>query len=179
MAQATCLNESCERRDWTLRKHPADYKGGVSCPDCGTTRVDVEGGEERGRAPARQGGGQDRGGAPARGRAGESDVLSDVFAVADNDVPTQRRAQAASNVLGGLGNAVQKFMQYQEQKRQAAEKRAAEVELVETDLPTCKRENAETGSVCGYQFGPEDIGVSNERVRCPECGAVYDLAGRA
>lgn len=179
MARATCQNESCERGSWELRKHPADYTGtGPSCPTCGTTRVGVEGERERSRAPARRGGGQGQGGAPAQ-QGGGADVLSDVFAVADDDVPTQRRAQAASNVLGGLGNAVQKFMQYQDQKRQAAEKRASEVELVETDLPTCEREDPDTGSVCGYQFGPDDIGVSNERVRCPECGAVYDLAGPA
>jgi DNA-directed RNA polymerase subunit RPC12/RpoP len=102
-----------------------------------------------------------------------------VFAVADDDVPTQKRAEAAQNVLGGAGSVVRKFMEYQDQKQQAAEKRAAEVELVETNLPTCKRENPDTGAICGYQFGPEEIGVSKARVRCPECGAVYDLAGPA
>jgi len=181
MARALCQNEDCEKGEWRLQKAPGAYKNGVRCPGCGTTRVEIDGAGEpdrqQGRAPARQDEGQQQGGAPAR-QGGGGSIVEDVFAVVDDDVPTRRRAQAASNTIAGFGGIVQKFMEYQDQKQQAAEKRASEVELVETDLPTCRAE-MDDGSECGYQFGPEDIGVSNQRVRCPECQSVYDIAGPA
>lgn len=43
MATGLCLNDECDRDEWSLRKHPTQYsRGGPSCPDCGTTRVETE-----------------------------------------------------------------------------------------------------------------------------------------
>lgn len=53
MATAICQNGDCEKDDWTLRKAPHEYaRGGPSCPECGTSRVAIEGGEETPTASA-------------------------------------------------------------------------------------------------------------------------------
>lgn len=187
MASASCNNADCDRGEWELRKHPDDYKGGVSCPDCGTTRVDIHGVDTR--EPAERGGRRERRPAPReeprrerrparREEPRQGAGAGDVLALFDDDIPTERRAQAASSVLGGLGSIAQQFMEYQAQKKQAQEKRAEEVTLQESNLPVCKTEMSD-GEPCGYQFGPEDIGLNSSRVRCPNCNTVYDIEGPA
>ena len=43
MVYAKCNNEECEKDSWWLKKPPGEYaSGGPKCPDCGTTRVDIE-----------------------------------------------------------------------------------------------------------------------------------------
>lgn len=182
MASAACNN--CDRGEWTLRKHPDDYSGnGPSCPDCGSTRVDVffEGGREsrggrqerreepRERRPARReepARGEER--RPARRETGGQGAgMDDVIALFDDDVDTRRRAESAKNVLGGLGGIAEKLMNYQEQKKQAKEARAEQVELEQSNLPACDD--------CGYQFDGDDIGLNTSTVRCPECAAVYEI----
>lgn len=170
MVQAHCRNESCQRTGpWNLRKPVSEYAGsGPSCPDCGTTRVEIEEDEQSqtpnnagGQAPARRGGGA----APAPQQQG--DVITDLFAIADDDVPTQRRAQAVEGVLGKAGSIISKFVQYQDQKQQAQAERAKQVEIEKADLPECGE--------CGYQFAGEDIPLQATQIRCPECHSVYNL----
>lgn len=173
MAQATCQNTDCDRSEpWTLRKHPDDYANGVTCPDCGTTRVDVTGVEDRSepRAPQRREAGGGRGTAPARSSGGGGgSMVADVLAVTDDDAPAQRKAEGAQNILQTVGESIGRFINYREQKKQAVEQRAAEVELEKaSDLPQCEE--------CDHQFIPEDIGLSAERVACPECGTVYNIS---
>jgi len=172
MAEARCLNGDCDREGtWNLQKRLEDYAGsGPSCPDCGSTRVDVEhNGEQRERGsqaqtPARRG--SQGGNAPAQQQGG-GNMVADVFAVADSDVPAQRRAEAAQGLLGQAGSIIAEFTRYQEQKREAQQARAEQVELQKSDLPTCEE--------CQYQFTGEDIPLNASRVRCPACGSVYDL----
>lgn len=178
MAEAKCLNENCERGVWTLRKRVEDYKGGVSCPDCGTTRVETSGGgqqrqggqqlpqqqqQQGGQQPAPQGGGAVAGG------------LGALVAALDGDMPADQRAQGLQKAGGVLGNVARQLFEYRENKRQMAEQRAQEAELQESTLPRCENELPD-GEPCGYQFGPEDIGLS-DRVRCPRCETVYDISG--
>lgn len=192
MAQAECLNENCERGQWSLRKHPDDYKGGVSCPDCGTTRVDVQhdggqqgrgsrggrqGGHHEGKRPVRREGRNQGSGRPAPRAEGQraSGAITEAAALFDDDVSTGRRAEAATTVFGGIGRVVEQFLHYQDQKKKAMEQRAESVELENSDLPRCKAE-LEDGSTCGYQFSPEDIGVSDGSVRCPDCKSLYEIS---
>jgi len=43
MVYATCLNESCEKDPWWLTKPPEEYaSGGPKCPECGSTRVEID-----------------------------------------------------------------------------------------------------------------------------------------
>lgn len=172
MATAICQNTDCEKGDWTLRKHPDDYARGVSCPECGTTRVEVEmdGGEQEARAPRRQETTQQsRAPATPGAEGGPDDVFSSLIAVGDSDVDPETRAKGASNLLSVAGNMVQKFTRYQQQKREAKERRAEEATLTKAvDLPECVD--------CGYTFTGDDIGLNDSRVACPECQAVYDIS---
>ena len=170
MAEALCLNDNCGRDEpWTLQKHPGNYAGGgPSCPDCGSTdlRVDTDqpsGEQPRGKEIQRRGGSQTQ--APAAPAGGN--MVADVFALADEEAPSQRRAQAAQNVLGTAGGVIRQFMEYREQKKQAREARAEKVELERADLPTCED--------CEYQFAGDDIPLRGDQIRCPECNAVYNL----
>lgn len=165
MPEARCLNDNCTRNDeWTLQKHPENYAGGgPACPDCGSTRVEIVGGDGAEQQIQRQSD-QQRGQTVA---AGGGNMVTDVFALADEEAPTERRAQAAQNVLGTVGGVVRQFMEYREQKQQARETRAQSVELERADLPTC--------SDCEYQFAGEDIPLGTDQIRCPECNAVYNL----
>lgn len=61
MARAKCLNESCEKEPWVLRKEISEYKRGPTCPDCGTTRVEIEGADESQGRQAKQPHNQDQG----------------------------------------------------------------------------------------------------------------------
>jgi len=173
MAQAVCENGDCDRGQWTLQKPPGDYSGGVNCPDCGTSRVDVQTDGGGGQQPARRqsGGGQ----APATPETqNPAGTVGEAAAMFDPEVNNVRRAQAAGSVFGQIGDVVAQLFQYQETKKQAQQERAQHVELEQTNLPQCSAEVGD-GEVCGYQFAPEDIGVSSDRVRCPECQSVYNI----
>lgn len=47
MAYAYCQNTDCSKDRWWLTKPPSEYAGnGPSCPECGSTRVEIGGGTE-------------------------------------------------------------------------------------------------------------------------------------
>jgi len=170
MVEAVCLNDTCSKESWTLRKHPSEYSSGLSCPECGTTRVETAGDESpRGQggetAPARpegSGGGQ----APATQQGG-LDGASTLIALADSDAPTQQRAEAAQNALGFIGEAVGTALNYQEQKKQARAERVKQASVEPADdLPTC------VGEECGFTFTGDDIPLGRSEIRCPDCGEV-------
>jgi len=182
---AYCNNPECEKDSWRLQKHPDDYARGVTCPECGTTRVDVPDAEPRGQEQRQQGGGQrqaaprdrrparreERERAPARSEGGGSSAASDLIAVMDDDVDPERRAQGAKSVLGFLGNFAAEAIRYNDQKQQARDQRAQGVDVAPTDqYPECVD--------CAYQFTGEDIGLSDDEVKCPECGRVHDIIRR-
>lgn len=130
-------------------------------------------GGQRARPPARDQGRQAdrRADPPARrdeGR-GTGDALADgLIAAIDDDIPQQTRTQAITEGLGAVGTIISRWQEHRQQKMEMREERAKNVELEPVeDLPACGE--------CGYQFGAEDIGLKDEKVRCPECNTVYRL----
>lgn len=160
MASAEC--ENCGH-SWPLQKRLEDYaRGGPSCPECGSTRVEVEG--ESADPPARR---EAETPAPTRARGG-SDVVGDLVRVFDDDMPARERAEGARGVLGFIAEGAARYQEYRNRKMQEQERRARSVELEPAiDYPECTE--------CGYQFDGDDIGLTDERVRCPGCDALYNV----
>jgi len=166
--QAKCLNEDCKKGKWTLRKAPSEYSRGVSCPECGTTRVEIEGEETAGGTqmePVDRGGGRKP--APARVEGQGGNAVEAVLTAADGDQPASERAAAAQQAAGAVGGLIGKILEYNESKEMAREEVAERAELERIDkYPECD---------CGYQFTGEDIDLGSDRVKCPTCGAAYRL----
>jgi Zn finger protein HypA/HybF involved in hydrogenase expression len=187
MATASCQN--CDRDDWELRKHPSNYSGGgPNCPDCGSTKVNVElegdgGGQSTQPAPAgqQQGGGrggqqpqrheggrQGRGGVPAAQQpesAGDA-LAQSALAVTSDEATQSDRVEA----LSGLGSVVLdgavRFAKYREQVDKQQEEHAKGVELEKAvDKPRCVE--------CDYVFSK--VPQTAERITCPECGEEYEV----
>lgn len=167
--QARCLNPDCDKEPWTLRKHPSEYSGGgPSCPDCGSTRVEVAGQETQTPATAQQ----------------ESEVMPEQFESEGEIAATAAMgsSKAAYAVFGdnedeqemellseGLGDIKDSFMGWV--RRDRSKKRTAEeVELGEPEqvYPQCE---------CGRVF--KRIGPEQTSVRCNNCGREYPIEGRA
>lgn len=177
---AACDNENCGKEPWQLQKNPGQYSRGVTCPECGSTRVTVDqtsagqraagdGGQETGQAPARREAQQ--GGAPARQEERSMSGTQTAIALLDDDVGAEKRAEAAQNAAGVLGNVAGELLRYRDQKKQAKDQRAQNVELEPADkYPECE---------CGYQFDGGDIGLKDDSVKCPECGAIYNVRDAA
>lgn len=175
--QAYCQNEDCGH-NWEPQKHPSEYSRGITCPDCGTTRVEVEGVEQQPQQP-QQSQQRDRRPAPRRTSAeqqmdtrqqggGDFGAVEGAIAVMDDDTPAQAKAQGAQALLGGIGNALGKVFQYQEQKEQAADEKIKQSDLQPVeDYPQCK---------CGYTFTGEDAKLGSDMVKCPECGQAYEVS---
>lgn len=183
MAQAKCLNEECDRDDtWELQKHPDEYsRDGPTCPECGTTRVQISGsvgpssGAQRqgggGQTlPARQGGGQEQ--LPAAGATGGAAgaAIADLgLALVSGDADPQERRAAVEEGAGLLGGAVNRVLDHREEQRREQEERARNATLKESPAAVeCRTEG------CEYVFDAEEL--AEEQVRCPECNAVWEVA---
>lgn len=118
--------------------------------------------------PARQPQGEAAPPARRGGGAGVGGTLVDAaIAVADDDLPQEARRSAIRNGLGMVGDAIFRWQEYRERKMEEQDRRAANVELQEVvEYPTCE---------CGYQFGGEDIGLNQEKARCPSCDRLYEI----
>lgn len=163
---AKCENADCSKEPWKLQKNPGQYKRGVTCPDCGTTKVHVEqtdsgGGDVPARKP------QQQETAPAQAGGGGMSGTQTAIALLDSDVDTEKRAEAVDQAAGIIGNAARELLNYQNQKKQAQDQRAQNAELEKAvQYPECE---------CGYQFDGEDIGLSDETVRCPDCDMMWNV----
>lgn len=104
---------------------------------------------------------QDQG--PATAEAGKQ-IGTGLSVAMDSSAPTQERmaaVQSAANLLSGLING---RMEYEEQRRERAEQRAKNANLVPVDdKPKCGN--------CGATFAQIPPGA--ERVQCPECLTEY------
>lgn len=90
-----------------------------------------------------------------------------LIAVSDDDAPLEARQKAVKDGLGIIGDAIARYQSYREKKMQQQEMRAESAELEEVvEYPVCE---------CGYQFGPEEIGINNTQVRCPECRKLWEI----
>jgi len=190
MAHATCLNNDCDKGTWRLTKPVSSYKGGVSCPSCGTTRTEIEfedgeqqdqtqtaarqsgggrqqGGQQRGgQAPARQQQSAQQGGAPAV--AGEPESAGDAIAqsalaLTSDEATTGQQAEAFKGIGSVLLDGATRFAKYKEQLSTQQEEHAKNTQLQEVeDKPKCE---------CGYVFSK--IPQSKSRIACPECGREF------
>lgn len=197
MAHGVCLNENCEKDKWWLTKHPDDYANGVKCPDCGTSRTEIDWGgpqESNGgqqepqrqepQQPQRQPqqreqqAQQPRGQAPARRepqRAAPTTVeqpnggqAGDLVAAADSDLPPEQRVEAAQRAGGWAGRALGSLIEYASAKKSRQSKNAEGARLEQVqNKPRCMTEN------CNHVF--KEIRDHDDEVQCPECGAVYNV----
>lgn len=164
MARAKCQNTDCRRYDewWQLRKHPDDYARGVTCPDCGTTNVEVEHDEQEPRAPTPRDGGELEG-------HGE-DIGESFIRAVDTDLSTGERLRGLRGLVSAGLDLADWYNQYRERKMEEQELRAQRIELGDPKtlpFPECDE--------CGYQFDESDIPLNAIRVRCPECTTLYPV----
>lgn len=169
MARAKCQNLGCERYNewWQLRKHPDDYARGVTCPDCGTTNVEVEYDEREPRAPARRGERETR--PETGGTGGAGAAVADVFfALSHPDAPREVRTEAVRQGAGFLGGAINRWLDHRERNMERNREAARSAELTRNEqYPEC--------GDCGYQFDDTEIIASTRSVKCPECHTVWDV----
>jgi predicted RNA-binding Zn-ribbon protein involved in translation (DUF1610 family) len=187
MVDATCLNEDCEKDTWRLTKHPDDYANGVTCPKCGTTRVDYDAPardgerkqprgeqtsreerqprqERQPRAPARADR-QPREAAPARREGGGLSTAEGLIATIDGDAPAEVKKQGIESVGKGIVSLFKSAIDYNTKKKEMAEERATQADIQQTqDKPACE---------CGFVF--TEIGANQDRIKCPECGTEYEV----
>lgn len=169
MAQAICLNDDCEKDEWTLRKHPSEYKRGVTCPECGTTRVEIEGS-----------GGET---APARSQTAEAQLVAEsteageaahsLMTLRDEDMPVGARLGAVQNLLQKganlFGSAAEGYNNYRREKLAMQEGVIEHAEVDDPDLAIqCPR--------CDYDILPHQIPLNDNVLRCPGgCGKAIQL----
>lgn len=95
-------------------------------------------------------------------------ALADIgIALFDDDVQAEQKGQALGGLLGLAQQGVSRYNQYRRVKMEKQENRAKNAELEEvTELPTCE---------CGYQFDSSEIGVNDDRIRCPDCKSLWSV----
>lgn len=181
MPQAACMNSSCDRDTWILTKPLEEYAGdGPTCPDCGTTRVEVVP-EYQQQGPPQQVQGQPQAqpAVPATGGGqiperyqpvdGAESVAMEAAAAFDSHAPIGQRAESArslANMVGGLVSGVMKAREFQEERaRQYAE--SVDVRPVD-GLPSCEQ--------CGATL--DNIHPNAAETRCPECGLLHEVIPR-
>lgn len=180
MARGYCLNEDCDKESWRLTKPPGEYAGsGPTCPECGTTRVEIEydeGESPHGQRTERRGGApvakeqqrQEQSMAPINGQpqsAGDA-LAQGALALTSDRVSPDQKAQAIQQTGGIVADAAARLFQYNQAQKEMKKETAQNVELQEqTKYPECAE--------CGYVF--KEINPGAEEVECPDCGAVYEI----
>lgn len=107
--------------------------------------------------------------APAQGAQSAGAVAGDLLFTLTNgdDVPPEARANAVSQGIGLLGQVIDRYQRLRHRNQEMKEERAQQARLEPAvEYPACDE--------CGYQFGAEDIG-SDDQVRCPDCGALWNI----
>lgn len=181
MAQAHCLNESCDKTEWTLRKPVSEYRGGSpQCPDCGTTnvRVQTEGNEETVKAQSHANPSEEQ-----KVEAVEAvDETQEVQPAADagnfvnaaeqtgqmlahaKDASPEEKAELEGTVLTGIGRAI---VGYAGQRTQARKEGAERARATEKETINPVEEYPQCGS-CGVQL--RNLPAEGNRFDCPRCG---------
>lgn len=169
MAEAICLNDACQKGSWTLRKPPSEYKRGVTCPECGTTRVEVEGSSGETAPTTREG-------------AAHTEIVADtdagqaaqsVMTIRDPDMPTGARLGALQSLLQKgadlVGGAAEGYNNYRREKLAIQQGRIESVDVSDPDLAIqCPR--------CDYDILPHEIPLKDNVMRCPGgCGKAIQL----
>lgn len=181
MTEATCRNEDCGH-EWTLTKPVSAYSRGVTCPSCGSSRVEYDQPEPRNepRSPgepepqqaqqapqrAQQSQGQNM---PANQQAMETgQSLGQMFAAMNSDDPTQQ-AEATGGFLKTAGMALAQYGQkHAESKKQAHEraKNTSSDQLRKKDeYPECPEPNCEA----------QITEIPSGQFPCPRCGTMLTM----
>lgn len=165
MATATCLNQDCEKENWELTKHPSQYSRGVTCPECGTSRVDVETAEQgaqQGAQPTQQQSEPAPAPAPQQGHQGGQQ------GAAAPDVPSNHEAMDTAETLaefvGGMSSD-------DPAERETAKARALKTGALGLARVFDQREKqAQQRNERAKQTTDDEIRVSKEYPTCPDCG---------
>lgn len=179
MPTAVCRNGDCEKDQWTLRKPLAEYKNGVSCPECGTTRVDVPDAGTQAAAQHQPARGQQVASAQARPADHGSQAQppaqgGDPFTVAEDagrqlaamqNATPEEKAQFEGTLFQMAGNLLSGFGQQHVTEKldgiERAEKRGGEEIGQPAGYPEC--------GVCGGLL--EDLPPAGQEFYCPHCNS--------
>lgn len=100
--------------------------------------------------------------------AGGDHPVDSLLRVIDDDLPVTERTRGARGIIGYVFDGVDRYNAYRERKMEIQDARARNVDLEPAvDYPIC--------STCDYRFDGNDIGVSDDHVRCPNCHALYAI----
>lgn len=163
MAQANCLNDGCDKGSWQLRKHPDDYARGITCPECGSTDVEVDVQEEaegEARAPAPR--------EPSRARPATQEMppAVDRGVEGGNAIFELVNQNSRAEALQGIGAALMQFGSREEERRQQAQRRAESVDEVRRpeEYPQCPECDTVIKQI------PE-----GDELYCPGCGIPLEV----
>lgn len=174
MATATCENENCDKGEWRLQKHPSQYARGVTCPECGTSRVDIDVPEPEQTQGAQEVATQEpqrSQNLPATGEhlPSDEDALQvgmqagSILAGLNSEDPAEK-ATATGRGLKAAGSMLAQFGDWQERKGQADAQRAMDASnddiSVAQDYPQCPD--------CGERL--TNLPEPGQMFRCPKCG---------
>lgn len=164
MVDAKCQNDGCERGVWSLRKHPSQYKRGVTCPDCGTTRVtDPEGN------PLPTGPQQQQSQAPAPARQQPQQAPQPAQQGQQGGMPARPNEQNLQQGVG-IGETVYDYFSGGEQERQAAASDLLQVAgVAAAQFGQRKKQELQEGRQRAQNTSNDQLQRSNKYPECPEC----------
>ena len=181
MVYAKCNNEECEKDSWWLKKPPGEYaSGGPKCPDCGTTRVEIddvssdaesaaESEPETRPATAQEGGGDAQGGSldTQQDAIQAGAQVGNLVAGMGTSTP-EEQAEAQGKLATALGSAVASVGQQMAEEKMENINRAknadeSNVAAVE-DYVSCPE--------CSMQI--TDLPPKGTKFRCPGCGQLLE-----
>lgn len=190
MATATCLNDECDKEEWTLTKPPSEYARGVTCPTCGTTRVDHSGGGEpepdgenrQTNQQSQQSQQPQQQSAPPRGdvqpqpaqqtqqapatQEPQMGAGEGLIAAMDAEAPPEVKKKGVETIGRSIIRIGKAAVNYGQRKEEMRNQRArnSNVQRVE-DKPSCEE--------CDFVF--DEISLNDDRVKCPNCGIEYEI----
>lgn len=163
MATANCRNEDCDKEPWELRKHPSQYaRGGPSCPDCGSSRVDVEA-DQRAQEPAQAP-------APAQQPQQAQQPAPAQQQQPQGGLPTTEEAMAGGMQVGNLLAGLQS--DDPRQKATASGKMLKMAGSAVAQLGDHYETQAVESNERARRASGDDIRVSQDYPPCPECGTL-------
>lgn len=171
MPTGQCLNDTCGH-EWTLRKHPSEYSSEISCPDCGSTRVDIsvpdqsppnaESAQPVPAEPAQQSDDQELA-TPGQMSSAMQDFGS--TAAEMETAPPEKQAQFKGAVMGMIGDALkgygQQVIQEKAEGSQRSKQHGGKIKPA-NDYAECAE--------CGGQI--VDLPAKGQEFVCPHCRTV-------
>lgn len=167
MPAALCHNEECGH-EWTLTKPAAEYsRGWPSCPECGTTRVTVDGAERPADGAARAPGGSEPDAQATAVTAHEGQAEAAPPATAHGNLPSSEDAMRSGMEAADILSALQSD---DSEARAAAKGRGLKAlgSLAAQYGDHVEREHRERRDRA-RNAEQDDLRVVDEYVNCPQC----------